>query len=212
MIKTTTTGRGSVSERWDVRVDEWVRKQTSALAPHLDQDDTVLECGCGDGRVLASLPGRLKAGVEASPAAARLAIGRGLDVRPTINDFSGTQFSRIVYSAGLEAASNPTESLATVRSFLTEEGLLLLSQPVSGDTLRLGSSWRAQAEMPTQLAGLLVDAGFEPREVAFQRHNYRSAGFRFADGESANQSSDQKTFWIVTPFLALIAVAGVREL
>lgn len=210
MIETTTTGRGSVSERWDVRVDEWVHKQTSALASHLDQNDTVLECGCGDGRVLAALPGRLKAGVEASPAAARSAIGRGLDVRPTIYDFSGTQFSRIVYSAGLEAASNQTESLTTVRSFLTAEGLLLLSQPVSGDTLRLGS-WRAQAEMPSQLAGLLVEAGFEPREVAFQRHTYRSAGFRFADGESANQSSDQKTFWIVTPFLALIAVAGVRR-
>jgi len=210
MIETTSTRRGSVSERLDVRIDEWMHKQTIALAPYLDQNDTVLEYGCGDGRVLAALPGRLKAGVEVSSAAARLAIGRGLEVRPTIDDFSGTQFSRIVYSAGLEAASNPTKSLAKVRSFLTNEGLLLLSQHVSGDTLRLGS-WRAQSEMPSQLARLLVDAGFEPREVAFQRRTYRSAGFRFADGDSANQTSDQKTFWIVTPFLTLIAVAGAKR-
>ncbi len=210
MIEATSTGRGAVSERLDVRIDEWTHKQTSALAPYIDQNDTVLECGCGDGRVLAALPGRLKAGVEASPAVARLAKVRGLDVRPTIDEFSGTQFSRIVYSAGLEAASNPTKSLANVRSFLTKEGLLLLSQPVSGDTLRLGS-WRAQSEMPSQLARLLVDAGFEPRLVAFQRRTYRSAGFRFTDGDSANQTSDQKTFWIVTPFLTLIAVAGANR-
>lgn len=210
MIETTTTGRRSVSERLGVRIDPWVQRQTNALAPHLDQHDTILECGCGDGRVLAALPGRLKAGVEASPMAACLAIGRGLDVRPTIDDFSGKQFSRILYSAGLGAASNPTESLAAVRAFLTEEGLLLLSQPVIGDTLRLGT-WRAQSEMPSQLARLLGDAGFEPRKVAFQRHTYRSAGFRFADGDSASQTSDHKTFWIVTPFLALIAVAGVKR-
>jgi hypothetical protein len=131
-------------------------------------------------------------------------------VRPTIDDFSGTRFSRIVFSSGLEAAASPTESLATLRSFLTAEGFLLLCQPVSGGTLQPGA-WRAQSEMSSQLARLLEDAGFETKEVAFQRHSYRSAGFRFANGNSANQHSDQKTFWIVTPFLALVAVAGVRR-
>lgn len=210
MIEKTTPACGSASERLDVRIDQWVHKQTVALAPHIDPNDTVLECGCGDGRVLAALSGRTKAGVEASPAAARLARGRGLDIRATIDDFSGTRFSRILYSPALDATSNSTKSLATVRAFLTEEGLLLISQPVPGDTLRSGT-WRAQSEMPSQLARLLIDAGFEPQEVAFQRRTYRSAGFRFAAGDSMNQASDQKTFWTVTPFLALIAVASAKR-
>ncbi len=210
MIETTTIGHGPVSQRLVVRIDRWVQQRVCALAPQMDRDDTILECGCGDGRVLAALPGRFKAGVEARPGAARLAIGRGLDIRPTIDDFTGTQFSRIVFSAGIEAASNPAEQLANVRPFLAEDGLLLLSQPVGGDSLRQGS-WRAQSEMPSQLARLLEDAGFTPRRVAFQRHTYRSAGFRFADANSAAPTSDPKTFWTVTPFLALVAVARPRR-
>jgi SAM-dependent methyltransferase len=210
MIEMTTSGRGSVSERLNVRTDEWVQKQTSVLAPNINHHDTVLECGCGDGQVLESLPGRSKSGVEASPTAARLAVGRGLDVRPTIGDLSETQFSRIVYSVSLEATSNPAESLASVRSLLTDDGLLLISQPVNRDTHRPGFL-RAQSEMPSHFAQLLINAGFEPREVAFQRRTYRSAGFRFTSGDAAKQTNDQKTFWIVTPFMALIVIASVAR-
>lgn len=210
MAETTTTGRGRVAERLDLRVDEWALKRTCVLAPYLDPQDTILELECGDGRLLAALPGREKAGVEASPSAARLAKDRGLDVRTTIEEFSGARFRRIVCGARLDTISNRAESLAILRSFLTQDGLLLLSQPVSSfDTLR-AVSWRVQAEIPSQLASLLVDAGFEPRRVAFERHSCRSAGFRFADRES-RQAGDRRTYWIVTPFLALIAVANPRR-
>lgn len=101
------------------------------FAPHIGDNDTVLDFGCGGGYLLAALPGKHKYGVEINPTARKEAESLGLKVYAHITDVPQEVRPDVVISHhALEHVVNPYEVLQGLAGLLRPGGVLVMVVPI----------------------------------------------------------------------------------
>lgn len=89
--------------------------------PYVNDDDDVLDFGCGGGHLLNHLKPRTKVGVEINPAARKHAARFGISVYSSLAEIENQTFSRIITSHALEHVPSPCEALAQLKPLLNRE-------------------------------------------------------------------------------------------
>ena len=147
------------------------------FAPHVSQQDDVLEFGCGGGYLLYTLGAKSKIGVDINPAARAQAARLGITTYGTLDELGDRTFSKIVTSHALEHVPNPYEALVRLKSFLRPGGKLLWLSPMDDWRLKHQRRWRADdpdmhlyAWTPLLIGNLLKTAGYVPEAVSILRH------------------------------------------
>jgi SAM-dependent methyltransferase len=134
------------------------------FAPHVSDQDVVVDFGCGGGYLLARLPGRAKIGVEPSPLAREEAARQGVETVAATTELSKHWADVVVSNHALEHTLDPLSELQGIRRVLRPGGRLVLALPLD--------DWRSQREpnpsdpnrhlytwTPLLLANLLHEAG-----------------------------------------------------
>ena len=106
-------------------------RRTYLFKPYIEPQHSVLDFGCGPGSLLDTLIAKRKCGVEITEASREVAAGRGIDVRPGLDDFEGETFDRIISSHCLEHVLDPAETLMAIRQHLAADGLFILLLPMN---------------------------------------------------------------------------------
>lgn len=114
-----------------LRIFLWMRKRK--ILSLIPKDGTVLDYGCGNGKLVAYLRARgvNVEGYDPSPSAVALAQKQGLPVFGTI---PGKQYDLIMFWHSLEHTDTPLDDLRRVSRHLAPNGKLLLAVP-NGDSL-----------------------------------------------------------------------------
>jgi len=102
----------------------------SALTTHLPQDAAVLDIGCGDGRLLSSLPSSFrKYGTELSEGAAQAAKAKGVEIVSHEDVLGGTygKFDAVTLVDVFEHLREPHEFLQSLLGCLKPGGLIGVS-------------------------------------------------------------------------------------
>lgn len=140
------------------------------LAWHLDPSDSILDFGCADGSLLASLPNAEKVGIEVNPSSRRIATERGLTVHETLAAQESDSIDVAISSHVLEHTLRPLDELIELRRVLKPRGKLVLILPI--DDWRVQKSWNLPdldhhlyTWTPQLLANLLSEAGFEAARI-----------------------------------------------
>jgi SAM-dependent methyltransferase len=149
------------------------------FAPYVDQDDDVLEFGCGGGFLLHNLRARTKTGIEINPAARAHAAKLGLDVYGTLDEVRERKFSRIITSHALEHVPGPLEALIEMRQLLTPDGLLVWLSPMDDWRNANQRVWSPDDHdmhlytwTPLLIGNLLTAGGFRPRSISVLTHAF----------------------------------------
>jgi SAM-dependent methyltransferase len=147
------------------------------FAPHVTEQDDVLEFGCGGGYLLYALSARSKVGVDINPAARAQAARLGVTACGTLDELQGRTFSRIITNHALEHVPNPFEALVQLRSLLKPDGKLLWLSPMDDWRHKCNKRWRPDnpdmhlyAWTPMLMGNLLTTAGYAPEEVSILTH------------------------------------------
>jgi SAM-dependent methyltransferase len=147
--------------------------------PYLNEQDDVLEFGCGGGYLLNRLNARTKVGVDINPAARAEAKSLGLEVYNSLDDIGNQRFSRIVTSHALEHVAEPYEALVRLRRFLKSDGLLLWLSPMDDWRKKNQRRWKPDdidmhlyAWTPLLMGNLLDAAGYKPQSVSIVTHAF----------------------------------------
>lgn len=152
----------------------------------------VVDLGCGDGRLTASMHERLGAsrtlGIDSSEsmlAGAATHAGNGLDFqRGDISTWQGTHFDVVFSNAALQWVPNHPDVLRRWRGALDPGGQLAVQMPTNADhpshriSAELGTEWfgpdappdpvAENVLVPERYAQLLYDLGFERQRVRLQ--------------------------------------------
>jgi SAM-dependent methyltransferase len=102
----------------------------AALVAHLPKDAAVLDIGCGDGRLLSSLPGSYrKCGTELSAGAAQAATGKGVEIVSHEEMLAGVhgKFDAVTLVDVFEHLREPHEFLQSLLGCLKPGGLIGIS-------------------------------------------------------------------------------------
>lgn len=146
--------------------------------PYVRNTDVVLDFGCGNGALLAGLPGAEKIGVEVGSQAREAAIARGLTVyRRTVEIPTGS-VDVAVSNHALEHVERPLDELRAIRDSLRPGGLAVLVVPID--------DWRYQRHInpedanhhlytwsPALFGNLLAEAGFTVESCRVYTHAWR---------------------------------------
>jgi SAM-dependent methyltransferase len=162
------------------RLEPAVQRQSARVfAPWVRPDDTVIDFGCGNGGILASLPAGRKIGVEVSEAARALALAAGIEVYESIPAIPAGVIADIVITHhALEHVAEPMKVLRELRTRLRPAGVLIVVVP--GEPLPAHRTMRWRPNMdghlyswnPMTLGNLVIEAGYE-----IERALLRPAGF-----------------------------------
>lgn len=153
-------------EIWEIQAEGSRRILEKSLKP----DDAVLDFGCADGSLLASLRNTEKVGVEVNPHSRRIAQSRGLRVHRTLADQESNSIDVAISSHVLEHTLRPLDELIELARVLKTTGTLVLILPL--DDWRTQRKWKLPDPnhhlftwTPQLLVNLLDEAGFYPSEV-----------------------------------------------
>lgn len=181
---------GAASKYLGGEGEEYFQRQSSAgmlaaefnkfiFAPHVSEEDDLLEFGCGGGYMLYTLNARSKVGVDINPAARVQAARLGLTTYSTLDGIKGMSFSKIITSHALEHVPNPYEALTQLRPFLRPGGKLLWLSPMDDWRRKHQRRWREgdpdmhlYAWTPLLIGNLLVTAGYTPETVSILTHAF----------------------------------------
>lgn len=149
------------------------------FAPHVSEQDDVLEFGCGGGYLLHALSAVSKVGVDINPAARAEAARLGITTYGTLDEIKNKTFSRIITSHALEHVPNPYEALVELKSFLKPDGRLLWLSPMEDWRVKHQQKWEPNdADMhlytwtPLLIGNLLSTAGYVPQSVSILTHTF----------------------------------------
>ena len=143
--------------------------------PYADGAQTILDFGCGDAAILATLPARRRLAVEPN-AASRAAHDRAsVESFARLRDLPDGCADLAISNHALEHCRHPLQELVDIRRTLRADGSFVLIVPVD--------DWRVQRRYdphdrhhhlytwtPRILGNLLAEAGFGVRRVAMVRH------------------------------------------
>jgi len=176
----------------------------SHLAPEMD----VLEVGCGDGALLASLRdfGVNANGLEPDPEGARF-VRNQFDLPVLCStleqaDFGGQQFDSVVAAHVLEHVDNPVEFLIAAHRLLRPEGIVFLEVPnilrPKVGPRRLFSLAHKYHFSPRSLCRTLHTAGFTPIALReFKHDSFQVVARLGAANEAPEGESWQRVVWAI---------------
>lgn len=100
------------------------------FAPYVGPRDTVLDFGCGNGTMLASLDVGHRLGIEPNPAARTVAESQGIEAHATAEDLPDAVADVIISNHALEHTLSPLDELRQIRRLLRPGGRLVLWLPL----------------------------------------------------------------------------------
>jgi len=150
------------------------RINVERFLPYLSPVDTVLDFGCGPGRVLRLLKERVTRvdGLEVNPAAAAMARESGCQVFGGLDQLpNGPTYDAIVTNHVLEHVRDVCTTLSILRSSLRRGGRLVAVLPIDDFRARHQKRWdrndvdhHLATWTPRLFANVLFEAGFEVSE------------------------------------------------
>ena len=153
---------------------------------HVSPNDTVLDFGCANGSLLLNLDCKERIGVEANPAARRVAVEAGLKVVPSTDALPPRCADVVISNHVLEHVLSPHETLCGLRRVLRPRGRLVLYLPMD--------DWRMQkrpdpedinhhlyAWTPLLLGNLLSEAGFDIQKICVYTHAWPPSSWQTLD-------------------------------
>lgn len=152
--------------------------ELSKFAPHVRDDDAVLDFGCGGGFLLAQLKNAIRAGIEINPEARRVAEGQGLRVYPDCNAAPDAAFDLVISNHALEHCARPLDELVALRAKLKGGGRMVIFVPC--ETTRVGycpgnSDHHLYSWSPMSLGNLVAEAGLEVLSAGPFNHRWPSS-------------------------------------
>lgn len=148
------------------------------FAPYVKKSDTVLDFGCGNGALLATLPGREKIGVDVGEEARAAASSRGLTVYATVADVPAGSVDVAISNSALEHVERPLDELRLIYQALRPGGIAVLVVPIdawqrqrvydSADPNHHLYTWT-----PLSFGNLLADADFAVESCRVYTHAWR---------------------------------------
>ena len=148
------------------------------FAAYVKPTDTVLDFGCGNGALLAGLPGKQKIGVDIGEEARTAAAARGITVYAAAADVPAETVDVVISNSALEHVERPLGELRVVYRALRPGGIAVLVVPID--------AWQRQRAYdpvdpnhhlytwtPLSFGNLLVDAGFAIESCRVYTHAWR---------------------------------------
>ena len=139
----------------------------------INQDDEILDFGCGGGHLLNSIAAKKKVGVEINPAALVSAREFCDEAYSTIEEVSSNSVDKVISNHALEHVPYPINALKEIYRVLRPGGSLILCIPID--------DWRNQRKFdpkdinhhlhtwtPQLLGNTLTESGFEATSVKIQ--------------------------------------------
>jgi SAM-dependent methyltransferase len=99
-------------------------------------DAVLLDFGCGDGSLLATLPAKRRIGVEPNDAARFIAAKRGIEMKSSLEEVGSEEADVIISNHALEHVLRPLDELLEMRRVLKPGGTIVMWLPID--------DWRAQ--------------------------------------------------------------------
>ena len=147
--------------------------------PHINEQDDILEFGCGGGYMLYTLDARSKVGVDINPAARAEAARLGITTYSTLDEIKDSRFSKIITSHALEHVPNPYGALVELKPLLKPGGKLLWLSPMDDWRHKSNRRWKSDdpdmhlyAWTPLLIGNLLATAGYIPEDVSIITHAF----------------------------------------
>jgi SAM-dependent methyltransferase len=145
--------------------------------PHVNEDDVVLDFGCGGGYLLAGLPGRMKLGVEPNPYARAEASRQGIYTYPSAAEVESYCVDVVISDHTFEHTLSPLDELRELWRALRPGGRLVVCVPAvdwrakrQRDLRREDPSHEFFTWTPRLYHNLLSEAGFQPQRVELLTH------------------------------------------
>ena len=146
--------------------------------PWIRGNQTVLDFGCGNGALLAALPGAEKIGVEVGREARVAAASKGLSVVERTAEVPDASVDVVISNHALEHVERPLDELRELRRVLRPGGVAVFVVPIN--------DWRSDRAFdpsdpnhhlytwtPQLFGNLLTDAGFEVASSKVMTHARR---------------------------------------
>jgi SAM-dependent methyltransferase len=97
---------------------------------YINDDDCVLDFGCGGGFLLKNLSCGRRMGVEINPAARQVAKQNGIECYSDLSQVQGQLVDVVISNHALEHVPAPVEVLAELNRLMKPSGLLVLFLPI----------------------------------------------------------------------------------
>lgn len=161
------------------KLDDW------KFEPMINNNDVVLDFGCGGGYMLSAVDCADRYGVEINESAREQAKSNGLKVFPEISALPPEiKFDKIISNHALEHVFNPHGALSQLKEKLTDNGLIIFFLPID--------DWRREKKFIPEdinkhlytwtplLAGNLFEAaGFKVNSVSITSHTWIPFSYYF---------------------------------
>ena len=146
-ISHTDERRGLFSSLYQL-IKKWsLQKKTTLISDQNNGIGSLLDVGAGTGDFLkiAKEKGWVVCGMEPNKTAANLAFGKGIELKPSLNDFEGKQFDVVTLWHVLEHIPNLKETLLKISGLVKPNGILIIAVPnfKSYDAEHYGKFWAA---------------------------------------------------------------------
>ena len=154
---------------------EGAQIEAKKFIPFINNQDIVLDFGCGGGYLLSSIPCRRKIGIEINPYARETAKGYLDEVLSDFQRISDNSIDIIISNHALEHVLSPYHELKEMYRVLKENGLLILYVPID--------DWRTQKNVdsndinhhlftwtPQILFNLVTESGFRVNNARIFTH------------------------------------------
>jgi SAM-dependent methyltransferase len=140
---------------------------TLKYLPYINQNDKILDFGCGGGYILKELDHRNAFGVEPNPVAMNEALNKGLKVFPSIEEFQHSTFDVIFSNHVFEHLQSPLDVAIDLKQYLKIGGLLLVTVPNECNVKYIPNNFDQHLFTWSEinLGNMLFKAGYEIIEV-----------------------------------------------
>lgn len=172
-----------VSKYYDANYFDWQKSlgefggwanQTKFLE-YLNEDDIVLDFGCGGGFLLDGLNVKKKVGVEINPEAIKSAKSKGIEVFSDADKVPNNYVDKIISNNALEHTLRPLDELKSLYKKLKKGGMIIFVVPCESITYEYKPNdinHHLYSWSPMCLGNLFTEAGFELIESKSYIHKW----------------------------------------
>ena len=142
---------------------------------YINQDDIVLDFGCGGGYLLNNIQCKIKLGIEINPSAIQQAQKFGINVYNKIDLIENNSIDVIISNSALEHVERPLDILKLLRTKLKNGGTIIFTVPCESiyyNYKKDNIDRHLYTWSPMNLGNLFDEAGFNVIESKPYRHKW----------------------------------------